>query len=98
MLLSNVSKYKYYISGHSPPSSPYLKTVPFNIQNNVSGAGFCPRSQVKSTQLGPVDRASPCLRMKTCTNEPWPQTFRMYLNASIFMKFQQRIQHEPNLK
>jgi hypothetical protein len=29
---------------------------------NVSETGFCLRLQVEPTQLGPIDRASPCLR------------------------------------
>jgi hypothetical protein len=31
-------------------------------KHNVSETGFCPRLQVKPTQLGPIDRASPYLR------------------------------------
>jgi hypothetical protein len=31
-------------------------------KHNVSETGFCLRLQVKSAQLGPIDRASPCLR------------------------------------
>jgi hypothetical protein len=40
----------------------YVKTVLFIFQNNVSEAGFCLRLQIKPNQLGPIDRASPCLR------------------------------------
>jgi hypothetical protein len=36
-------------------------TVLFIFQNNVSETGFCLRLQVKYTQLGPIDRATPCL-------------------------------------
>jgi hypothetical protein len=32
------------------------------FQNTVSETGFCLRLQVKPTQLGPIDRASPSLR------------------------------------
>jgi hypothetical protein len=31
-------------------------------KRNVSETGFCLRLQVKPTQLGPIDRASPCQR------------------------------------
>jgi hypothetical protein len=31
-------------------------------KHNVSETEFCPRPQVKPTQLGPIDRASPYLR------------------------------------
>jgi hypothetical protein len=31
-------------------------------EHNVSETGFCLRLQVKPTQLGPIDRASPYLR------------------------------------
>jgi hypothetical protein len=39
-----------------------LYTVLFIFQNNVSETGFCLRLQVKPTQFGPIDRASPSLR------------------------------------
>jgi hypothetical protein len=32
-------------------------------KHNVSETGFCLRLQVKPTQLGPIDRDSPCLRI-----------------------------------
>jgi hypothetical protein len=35
---------------------------PVYISNNVSEIGFCLRLQVKLTQLGPINRASPYLR------------------------------------
>jgi hypothetical protein len=35
-----------------------LKKPSCFFQNNVSGTGFCPRLQVKPTQLGPIDRVS----------------------------------------
>jgi hypothetical protein len=37
-------------------------TVLFIFQNNVSETGFYLRLQVKPTQLGPIDRASPDFR------------------------------------
>jgi hypothetical protein len=37
-------------------------TVLFIFQNSVSETGFCLRLQVKPTQLGRIDRASPSLR------------------------------------
>jgi hypothetical protein len=33
-------------------------------KHNVSETGFCLRLQVKSTQLGPIDRVSPYLRTR----------------------------------
>jgi hypothetical protein len=38
------------------------RLVPFLKNHNVSETGFCPRPQVKPTQLDPIDRASPYLR------------------------------------
>jgi hypothetical protein len=40
-------------------------TVVFIFQNNVSETGFCLRLQVKPTQLGPIDRASPEIRISS---------------------------------
>jgi hypothetical protein len=55
--------YKYYIFGHHPSSCLYLKIVLFIFQkHNVSETRFCLHLQVKPTQLGPIDRASPYLR------------------------------------
>jgi hypothetical protein len=34
----------------------------FILQNNVSETGFCRHLQLKPTQLGPINRASPYLR------------------------------------
>jgi hypothetical protein len=34
-------------------------------KHNVSDTGFCLRPQVKPTQLGPIDRASPYLRTES---------------------------------
>jgi short-subunit dehydrogenase involved in D-alanine esterification of teichoic acids len=43
----------------------YLKHRPVYIsKHNVSETGFCLRLQVKATQLGPIDMASPYLRTK----------------------------------
>jgi hypothetical protein len=39
-------------------------TVLFIFQHNVSETRFCLRLQVKPIQLGPIDRASPRLRMR----------------------------------
>jgi hypothetical protein len=33
-------------------------------KHNVLETGFCLRLQVKLTQLGPIDRDSPCLRVR----------------------------------
>jgi hypothetical protein len=42
-----------------------LKCRPVYIsKHNVSENGFCLRLQVKFTQFGPIDRASPCLRTR----------------------------------
>jgi hypothetical protein len=41
---------------------PLSKNHPvYFSKHNVSETGFCLRLQVKPTQLGPIDRASPCL-------------------------------------
>jgi hypothetical protein len=45
---------KYYVSGHFP--------CPVYSSKHVSDTGFFLRLQVKCTQLGPVDGASPYLR------------------------------------
>jgi hypothetical protein len=37
--------------------------------HNVSETGFCLRLQVESTQLGPIDRASPSLRTLAPTQD-----------------------------
>jgi hypothetical protein len=39
-----------------------IQRLVFIFQNNVSETGFCFRLQVKPTQLGPIDRASPYLQ------------------------------------
>jgi hypothetical protein len=38
-----------------------LSIILFLFKSNISETGFCPHLQVKPTQLGPFDRASPCL-------------------------------------
>jgi hypothetical protein len=54
--------YKNYVSGHYPSSCIYLKTAPVYItKHSVSETWFSLRLQVKPTQLGPIDRASPYL-------------------------------------
>jgi hypothetical protein len=43
----------------------YLKKVLFLFsKHNVSETGFCSRPQVRPTQLGPTDKASPYLFFK----------------------------------
>jgi hypothetical protein len=44
-----------------------LFIVLYFIQNSDSETGFCLRLQVKHTQLGPIDRASLCLRTPATT-------------------------------
>jgi hypothetical protein len=56
-----VHLYKYYVFGHYPSSCLSLKCL-FSVSKHVSETGFCFRIQVKPTQLGPIDRASPYLR------------------------------------
>jgi hypothetical protein len=46
-------------------------------KHNVSETGFCLRLQVKPTQLGPIDRASPYLR----TSIDWARMKRFYLKT-----------------
>jgi hypothetical protein len=57
-------RYKYYVFGHYPSSSLDL-TTPSSVflKHNISETGFCFRLEVKPTQLGPIDRASPYLRI-----------------------------------
>jgi hypothetical protein len=51
--------YKYFISGHNPFSYFCLNSVLFLFKtHNVSETGFCLHLQVKSIQLGPIDKAS----------------------------------------
>jgi hypothetical protein len=55
-----VHLYKNYVFGHYSSSCLYLKRPPVCLlKHNVSDTGFCLRLQVKPTQLGPIDRASP---------------------------------------
>jgi hypothetical protein len=64
--VENTILFKYYISGHYPSSCFYLKHRPVYIsKHNVSEAGFCLGLQIKPTQVGPIDRASPCLRKES---------------------------------
>jgi hypothetical protein len=58
---SVVHHYKYCVSRH-PSSCFYLK---HNVSENV----FCLRIQVESTQLGPIDTASPYLRTPAGTRD-----------------------------
>jgi hypothetical protein len=52
-----------YVFGHYPSSCLYLTRRRVSLsKHNVSETGFCLRIQVKPTQLGPIDRASPYLR------------------------------------
>jgi hypothetical protein len=51
-----IKRHTIIVSGYYPPSCFVFKTY------NVSGAGFCLRLQVEPTQLGPIDRASPCFQ------------------------------------
>jgi hypothetical protein len=52
--------YKYYVFGHYPSSCLDLKRRPVYLsKHNVLETGFCLHLQVKPTQLGPIDRASP---------------------------------------
>jgi hypothetical protein len=55
--------HNYYVFGHYPLSCLYLKKHPvYFSKHNFSETGFCLCFQVKPTQLGPIDRASPYLR------------------------------------
>jgi hypothetical protein len=56
--------YKCNVFGHYPSSCLYLKTVLFISQNTTfRRLDSCLRPQVKPTQLGPTDRASPYLSL-----------------------------------
>jgi hypothetical protein len=53
---------KYYVFRHYPSSCLCLECRPVSLsKHNVSETGFCLRLQVKTTQLGPIDRANPYL-------------------------------------
>jgi hypothetical protein len=59
----NQNTYKYDVSGYYPSSCFYLKHSPVYVsKHKVSETGICLRLQEKTTQLGPIDRASPYLR------------------------------------
>jgi hypothetical protein len=49
-----IPEYKYYVSAHLHRR--------FYLKHNVSEIAFYLHLQVKPTQLGPIDRANPCLR------------------------------------
>jgi hypothetical protein len=54
---------EYCVFGHYPLSIFIERRRPvYFSKHRVSETGFCLRLQVKPTQLGPVDRASPYLR------------------------------------
>jgi hypothetical protein len=54
---------------------------------NVSEIGFYLRPQVKPTQLGPIDRASPSVQeYNICTNLPSSQTRRSSIKMLFFTK------------
>jgi hypothetical protein len=58
----------------------YLKHRPVYIsKHNVSETGFCLRLQVKPTQLGQIDRASPYLQTVGSSCFEWAQLSRYYL-------------------
>jgi hypothetical protein len=68
--------YKYYFFWTISIVLCLSKSHPVYLSKlSVSETGFCLRLQVKPTQLGPIDRASPYLR----TNVPSSQKFRAYL-------------------
>jgi hypothetical protein len=46
----------------NPPVFIWKHRPVYFSKHNVSDTGFCLRLQVKPTQLGPIDRASPYLR------------------------------------
>jgi hypothetical protein len=53
---------KYYVFWYYPLSCLCLKHCHvYFSKHNVLVTGFCPHLQVKPTQLGPIDRASPYL-------------------------------------
>jgi hypothetical protein len=49
--------------------SSYKNSLLFILQNNVSKTEFCLRLQVKTIQLGPMDRARPYLRTENKAKE-----------------------------
>jgi hypothetical protein len=56
-VVKQIFMYSYCASGQYPSPCFLFKT------HNVAETGFCLRLQVRPTQLGPIDRASPCLRI-----------------------------------
>jgi hypothetical protein len=63
------NSYKYYVSGHQ--SSCFISKL------NISEVGFCLRLQVKRTQLGTIDGASPYL------------LFKMFLSVEYLVRYAQ---------
>jgi hypothetical protein len=75
VFIEELTAYKYYVFGHYRSSCLHLKNrrVYFS-KHDVSETGFCLRLQVKPTQLGPIDRASPYIQIRTIVQSS--QTFR----------------------
>jgi hypothetical protein len=71
-----IVQYKYYVSQHYPSSCFYLK-------HSVSETGFCLRLNVKTTQLGPSDRASPYLP-RSGDKIQSPKSYVLNKNRTIF--------------
>jgi hypothetical protein len=68
----------------------------FNLDHDVSETGFCLRLEVEHTHLGPVDRASLCLRTPATLSmgfieptEHKPST-RVNISAHVGLHFQNR--------
>jgi hypothetical protein len=63
--------YNYYNSGHYP--------WPVLLKHNISETGFCRRLQVEPTQMGPIERATPCLQSGDWIGTAWRPS-----SASLF--------------
>jgi hypothetical protein len=59
---------------------------PFLFKNIVSETGFCLRLQVKPTQLGPIDRASPYLRTPVPTQIGYTNQAQHERSATVTTK------------
>jgi hypothetical protein len=70
--------YKYYVSGHHPSSCPL-----YISERNVSETGFFLRLQVNYTQLGTIDRTSPCLRGLSPTGYILPKNGDRIQSANV---------------
>jgi hypothetical protein len=68
-----------------PPVYIYKHRSVYITKHNVSETGFCLRLHVKPTQLGPLDRASPYLRLGIETESNLRNIMFWKLNRTVFL-------------